>query len=298
MENHFKIDFIGIGTARAASTWIAKCLEEHPQICIASTKDVSFFDEEYKIKSRNYLEQYFRHCSVENKGAFSLTYLTDPKMPLLLKKYFSETKLIACLRHPIERVYSHYWLDKSIKKIGKNISFKEAIKKDQKYIQLGLYYHTLRDYSRLFPPENLLILIYEDIQKDPLKFIQKIYKFLGIDYTFRPSLANQRINPATKQRLKIDFINERNIGKLINLSKSLKQNLIGKVFVRIIETLRIPYLIYHIQDKNIIDKFGIKLKTFQKPPIKTRTRKYLQEIYKEDIEKLEKLLNRDLSFWQ
>ncbi len=31
-KQKIKIDFIGIGTARSATTWITECLKEHPQI--------------------------------------------------------------------------------------------------------------------------------------------------------------------------------------------------------------------------------------------------------------------------
>jgi len=36
----------------------------------------------------------------------------------------------------------------------------------------------------------------------------------------------------------------------------------------------------------------------QAPPMKKRTREYLKSLYREDIENLEKLIGRDLSFWK
>ena len=50
MDKNQKIDFMGIGIGKSGTTWIAKCLNEHPEICISNPKEPHFFfnDEEYK----------------------------------------------------------------------------------------------------------------------------------------------------------------------------------------------------------------------------------------------------------
>lgn len=39
-EDTFKVDFIGVGDQKAASTWIYQCLSEHPEIDTAKTKEL------------------------------------------------------------------------------------------------------------------------------------------------------------------------------------------------------------------------------------------------------------------
>jgi len=52
-------------------------------------------------------------------------------------------------------------------------------------------------------------------------------------------------------------------------------------------------------DKKIFLSFcGILCKRKQAPPMKKETREYLKRLYREDIENLEKLIGRDLSFWK
>ncbi len=46
MNNNFKVDFIGIGAQKAATSWIAKCLIEHPEICLAASKETHFFSDD------------------------------------------------------------------------------------------------------------------------------------------------------------------------------------------------------------------------------------------------------------
>ena len=45
-----KVDFIGIGVQKAATTWLFSCLKEHPQIRVAvdkNNKELNFFNYNY-----------------------------------------------------------------------------------------------------------------------------------------------------------------------------------------------------------------------------------------------------------
>ena len=141
-NNNLKLDFIVIGAPRSATTWMCKCLAEHPDICFSSKKEAYFFHPETRKMSNlnDFFEKYFSQCQNEKiKGTAALPYLRDSEVPNLIKKSFPETKLIACLRNPIERAHSHYRLFKSLKKIDQNMSFEEALKSDKEYTEAGMY---------------------------------------------------------------------------------------------------------------------------------------------------------------
>ena len=61
-NRNFKVDFIGIGAPRCGTTWIAKCLSEHPQICLSSVKETDFFGKYYR-KGLSYYKSFFRVLS-------------------------------------------------------------------------------------------------------------------------------------------------------------------------------------------------------------------------------------------
>ena len=42
----------------------------------------------------------------------------------------------------------------------------------------------------------MLVLVYEDIEKDPLAFVQCVYKFIGVSDAFVPSMLHSQINTA------------------------------------------------------------------------------------------------------
>ena len=293
-----KIDFIYLGAPRAGSTWLYYCLREHSQICVPKKKEIHLFDEDYNLEKFSHFEQNFSHClNGQIKGLFPVTYLANKKIPLFLKKNFPKIKIIVCLRNPIERAYSHYWIRRAMGKIDKSISFEEAMKLDY-IINMGFYYSYLKTYFEIFPHENILVTIYEDIQDDSLKFIQKVFRFLEVDDSLVPQKHTRRIHPSVKSKLRSDFLNTL-IHKSINFGKLIKKRFSGGVeFINFLKRLKFDSLINFLKHLNLVDVMELESERYQKPPLNPDTVKYLQVVYKDDINKLENLINRDLSFWR
>jgi len=206
-------DFIGIGAMKAATTWIFQCLVEHPQVCSNSKKEIHFFDkpEKYQKGIDLYLS-FFKDCPSHSfdktqdrriKGEFTPAYIFSKQAPDLIHKHFPNTKIIACLRNPADRVISHYRFN--IYKNGRLSIYKDfsqAIRKDKEVIARGRYYEQLKRYFDLFNPENIFIIIYEELKKDPAREIKKLYEFLGIDSDFSPQSLSQKKNVTGDKRIK------------------------------------------------------------------------------------------------
>lgn len=282
------IDFIGIGAAKSATSWIYQCLKEHPQACVSSTKETYFFSREKEYqKGTDYYLSYFK-CSPEKvKGEFSADYLSTPQTPLRIKKHFPDAKIIVCLRNPIDRTYSHYYFDKVRGK--REEPFEEALRLYPYYIDYSRYYTHLKKYLELFP--NVLILIYEDIEKDPLQFIQKVYRFLEIDPSFVPSSLNQKINLTSKDKLVVPWLNDANFNKGLT---SLKGNFLGQQFIKFLKATGLSKLIFFLKRKNVKGVLDNSQKQFIKPPMEKETEEYLKNLYENEIRGIEKITQRDL----
>ncbi|MFW6174034.1 MAG: sulfotransferase family protein [Elusimicrobiota bacterium] len=301
-DDDFKIDFIGIGAQKAATTWIFSCLKEHPEICPPKVgeeevKELQYFyqkrpdasNDQDRAKKSKYerhgikkYKEYFSHCSSGSvKGEFTPDYLFYPEVPELLKKHFPETKLIVCLRDPIQRAYSQYLHE--INRTGQSITFEQAIEKESEFIERGMYYQQLKRYYNLFPEENILVLIYENIQDDPQQFIKNIYKFLEIDSNFIPDSVNTRVSVS---KFKNTFL-----GKFIHkgVTPFLKKTKLGW---RIHQSSWLRNKFYRFAD---FYASGTKKDEHE---IEGETKKKLKSIFKKDINKLEKLINKDLSHWK
>lgn len=289
LKNNFKVDFIGIGTPKSGTSWTAECLKEHPQICFSQEKEINFFNKKYVFYRKNedwkysygldWYKKHFNHCEQgQIKGEFSVQYLSDTDSAKLIHENFPETKIIIILRNPTDRLYSHYLYAKAQFNLPSSLSFEKVIQKEKKFVGQGFYYQHIKRYLNYFARKNVLIMIYEDMQKNPRNFIQQIYKFLEVDNKFIPPSLYQKVNP-TPLNL-----------SLWKLSGRIKKNAWGRKFIKLLKILKLDKVI-----KKIILS-GKSRKTYKKMSFSTR--KKLNEIYHSDIKKLEELLNRDLSFWK
>lgn len=278
-----------IGPGRSGSSWIYQCLKEHSQICI-DTPEKEYEDMELSFEFLKNLSS-LKDCGQNKiKGWFARYLQYAEKTAPLIKQNFPDVKLIVNLRNPIERIYSHYLLKKAGG--GINYSFGDFIAKNKELIKVGFYHSQLQTFFKFFPRENMLILLYEDIEKDPFSFIKKICEFLGADSNYALPSINKRIYPTAKSILFLPFLSKANLAKI---KKILKKHCGGKL-ITLLKTVKIGSFIYFILKKNRMN-FSEK-KPSQKPMMNSETRKYLQEIYKKEIYNLGKLINRNLSFWE
>lgn len=288
MKNDFKIDFLGIGAGKSGTTWIFHCLKEHPQICCSSKKETAFFrkfipgrydDGKYEKGMEWYKTTYFNHCPRGAiKGEFCNSYISDPDSPNLIKKHFPKVKIIVSLRNPMDRAFERYYSKwRGLRNKERPKTFEKALEIEPKIIGDGFYYKHLKKYFKLFPKENILVLIYEDIEQDPIGFIQKIYQFLGVNPEFIPQNGYNKT------------MNSREDISMRKLREQIQKTIKGQKIFKIFRWLKIYNLIKYI--------FSLFLSAYL-PKLNPKTRKYLYNLYKEDIKNLEKLINRDLSFWK
>lgn len=136
-------------------------------------------------------------------------------------------KLIAILRCPVRRAYSHHlWLMQLGKEKSK--SFLDALEKDPNIVHDSLYFRNLEPYWEFFPKQNILILKFEDIKENGVELQRRVFEFLGVDANFDSGLTNKvigkTINPKSRmlENLRIKThtsIRKHNLSSLISLFK-------------------------------------------------------------------------------
>lgn len=288
IKDDLKIDFIGIGAPKCATTWIYDCLKEHPQISLLPKdqhEDACFYEENSPgAILTQYYEEYPEDLneSVRLIGEFMVNYLISERTPEIIKSYNPNMKLIVSFRNPVERAHSYYRHLKFAEKREWG-NFEEAIKKDPgEIIEPGFYYKHLKKFQDHFPKENIHIVFYKDVQEKPLRVVQDIYKFLEADTSFIPRLVHTKINPS---RFKFATL-----GRLIHEG--------------IIPLLDKTGFGYKIKSSPLLNKFYYGLAesyVSKKDPtssMKRTTRQYLMEVYRNDVKNLEKLTNRNLESWK
>lgn len=290
--NDFKVDFIGIGAPKCATTWISDCLREHPEINFAKTKETHFFTrslfshhnreayKEFRCTTFDDYKKEFNHNHNGLKGEFSTSYIYDAGTPKRVKQMFPNVKIIVSLRNPADMIYSRYWFEHPYKRKD----FITVMKKDPSYKEMGFLYKYLKNYYDVFDKNNIHVILVDEIKKNRLKVIQNLYRFLGVDDSLVPMSLNKRSNITTRSRFYI----------LAMLSKGILS------ILKKIKLYNITYKYLNPVSQSILVKLYFKINEmpFNYPKLTTEKRKKILSIYIEDIEKLEKLTRKDLSAWK
>lgn len=205
MKNHFII----IGTPKSGSSTLYEYLNEHPRIKLSNTKEHNFFmDIGYDWKSSSFKKfkrklkfnvgilipyirlkikkRYQTVSKVKNgfySGDGSINYFYSIEVPLRVKTFAPNSKLILLLRNPIDRLYSNYWMNRN--QNIKNWNFKsfDIYMKNESYKDdINNYVKSLKHWLKYFSLGEILIIDSSEFFNDPKKTLIKVEDFLGIPH--------------------------------------------------------------------------------------------------------------------
>lgn len=176
-EDQHRPDFLYIGTSKAGSTWLFNVLARHPDVFLASNKGLYYFDAHFDRGAAWYLD-HFRGSDGLVRGEVSHSYLSSPEAPARIAALAPEVRLLVCLREPVDRAFSDY-LD-----LRKNQQFDgpfgAALDRYPRLLDRGHYATHLRRYLDLFPREQLLVQLFDDLKADPQAYADRVFEFLGV----------------------------------------------------------------------------------------------------------------------
>ena len=295
-------NFLIIGTQKAGTTALANHLQQHPQIYLSPLKEPGFFDfEDRQPDFRGPGDRELYHFVITNIEAYrrlfqgvsdeiaigeaTTWYLYSPKAPERIHHYIPNTKLIVILRNPVERAYSAFM--HAIRDSRETVTdFALALQEEElriernweylwRYKQMGFYYVQLKRYFALFDRNRIRVYLYEELKNNPIALMQNICQFLNVDETIISGLLPRRnVSGIPKNKL-LDYLLKKQNFKLLKapfkllLSSKMRENII----------------------------VNLKNRNLTKPQISPILRSQLAKVYREDILKLQELIERDLSSW-
>lgn len=281
-----RVDIIGIGVQKAATTWIFRCLAEHPEIRTATldgpNKELNFFNHEYE---RGYAWYHRGFAFGPWKTLeFSTLYFHDRNVPPRLARYNPRARLLLALRNPIDRAFSHHKHEIRRKRLPRELyDFWAALEQNPAYVEQGLYATHLTRWLEHFPREQIHIVFYEDICARPAEVFRGILEFIGVDPTFLPGRLGERVNATVFRR------NEE-LERLMRRSSRIIRRRLGETWVAAVKATGVPALVRAYSRKPVPEP--------EIPPPTEEDRARLARFFEDENARLARLLGRGFAHWR
>jgi len=217
-------DFFIVGHEKCGTTALYMMLSRHPQIFMSDIKEPRFFAQELRSRFRrlgpgelpNTLEEYSSLFAAarsdQRAGEGSPIYLRSYGAAERIAAVRPDARIIAILREPASYLRSFH-LQCVHNHVETETNFAKAIALEPKRRQGGRippfsqsppallysdhvrYVDQLRRYHAVFPPEQVLVLIYEDFRRDNEATVRSVLRFLEVDESWQ-------VEPVETERLK------------------------------------------------------------------------------------------------
>ncbi len=175
------IDFIIIGAAKSATTWLQTQLQADPAVYMPDP-ELHYFSREYSRGRDWYLSQFSEEGRGKTVGEKSNSYLYVPEAAVRLHRDMPQVKLIAQLRNPVERAYSSYCMLFRRGEVGANIEsyLDPSLSENIQLLGSGNFASHLQPYIDLFGRERLLILFFDGVLEAPEAQMSRVRAHLGL----------------------------------------------------------------------------------------------------------------------
>ena len=297
-------DFLIVGAAKSGTSSLHTYLSKHPDIYmpekrkelyfwhVATNTNRSIIDHagEGNIPTRlnEYLE-YFgdaRENQITGEACPSYLYFHNHVLQNLQEHHanWKDVKIIIILREPVSRIVSQYRFVCKKRLDPEFLSFSDSLKveadrvkrnellPDLFYTEVSKYAEQVEFYLKNF--NNVHVCLYDDLKENPRKLLENLCNFLEVDSSKLPEFDFEVVNASTgAKKLKHPLIVEkaRGAGQLLLawLPEAVKVFLREKIEGALSEPVVIP-------DDEVAR---------------------LNKIFRPEIEKLEKVLGKNISVW-
>ncbi len=275
-----------VGSIKCGTSSLYSYLNSHPKIYFSDIKEPRFFNISNFKKSGvtmsipkkrkhfyqiNSLIDYHNMYPFNNKkykyfGDASPTYFSDKTAFSKIYNYNKNSKIIILKRDPIDRLVSHYKMEKNVTgfecdDINEAIYYeiKGVIKPTEKsYIENSLFNKHIDKYITRFGKKSVLVVEMDNLKNQTLDTLEKIFDFLDLD-----------------------FDKNLNVYKIIhNKSYDFKYEILNKFF----KNKRIKIVFIKLFPRFLKDYLKNRFKSDLKSEISSKNLKFLKTIFKSDLD--------------
>lgn len=292
-----------VGAAKSGTTALWHALRQHPDIHLSPIKEPCFFiSNGHAPNDTGHGWDFIRSVGIWRPGDYvklfgesrichavgeaSTPYLVSPDAALRIHANLPDSRIIAVLRQPAERAYSHFNFWRQLL-LEPETSFRAALADQENrqsngwfpdflYEWSGFYHAHLQPWFERFPRERIRVFLYEDWQHYPQQTLTELFRFLEVDDRFQPNLERRNVTRLPRFRWFKSFAEDK---RWRGLPLSGNE---GTVRQAVQGLLRSADTHFNRVSPSSLDP---------------NLRAELTRGYRDDILKLEQLLDRDLSHW-
>lgn len=213
-----------VGAPRCGTTFLARHLQKHSEICFSNVKEPHFFSgtdlrnipgpELQRTVEREYLDRFFPHRSRSSflaEGSVTYLYTADQMEPLL--RIWPDAKFIIAVRNPMEMVpslhrrllcigdetvadFERAWELVEERRRGRFIPRRCVEPRWLDYWESGKLGHYVTNFIETVGRERCFISVYDDLEADPGAQYRRLLEFLDLPDEGQSEFSRERQSKA------------------------------------------------------------------------------------------------------
>lgn len=289
-------EFFIVGAPRCGTTALSQYLAQHPELHIPYVKEPHYFGSDLTTRRGfetldEYLEL-FSGARGRRSGEGSTWYLYSRLAAEEVHAFDPEAKIIIMLREPVQMLQSWHGhvvlrgLEDIVdfagalaaeddRREGRRIPSGSPIEK-LLYSEVPMYADQVERYLRVFPRDQIDVIIYDDFVADNLRVVQDTYAFLGVDPAFDPEVTVTNANGLPRSK----FLQRMIEHQPAPVRRAVRALLPRKQRTRLLDSLR-----------------EANSQRAPRRPLDPELERRLRERFASQVERVSSLLGRDLTHW-
>jgi hypothetical protein len=293
-------NFFIVGAPKCGTTALSEYLRHHPNVFFSDPKELNYFIDEKTpvivggVHVLSDIHDYLKYFSEANENQMAVgegtpLYLYSDTAIRNILDFNPEARLIVMVRNPVDMVYALHTM-RVYAGYEHIVDFEEAWRKQDgqrsgrsihkfhtwyRYSEMGMLGRELERVFSIAPAEQVKVIIFDDFVHSPRVTYEEVLAFLGLPSDGRTEF--QQINPSKRER-----------------SRTLQRG-----FWRVSDgTIRVKRALGIRRGLGILKWLNERnMKPEPRPPLSASFEYELREYFREDIELLSRLIDRDLSPW-
>lgn len=204
-------DLFVIGAMKSGTSFLSRQLGRHPSIFIPLLEEPSYFVPPDQLRQLwPYMwdqgiwrsEEAYLRLFLPGKDAAILAEASTnySKIPLIcgvpeqIAQFNDAARFVYVMRDPVERTVSHYW--HMVRFYAEHHTMRDAVRLNPQYLDVSNYAMQLAPYFACFGPGRVFTLTFEELTRQTVETMRRLYTWLGVDPTAALSAGSVEVENA------------------------------------------------------------------------------------------------------